>query len=215
MTIRGSFLSSASTAADLIDSTEVAAAWDEPSALDGYTVAGLSGHLARAVLVVEQYLGADAAEQRAPEPDGLIDASGYFAAVLGDHDPVASDLHRGVRDRGLETAAGGPQELARSVRASADRLRVGLDDATLRRPISVLGGLALPLEQYLGTRLVELVVHIDDLAVSVGAAPDLDEDACRSVAGILAQTAARRGGGLMAVRALARRERHPEPLRAL
>lgn len=70
--------------------------------------------------------------------------------------------------------------------------------------------------EYLTTRLVELVVHADDLAVSVGVDdPAPSEDACRAVAGVLAQTAALRDGGLDAVRALAPRERHPQPLRAL
>lgn len=210
------FLSCAHAAADLIASPEVAGSWEEPSALEGYTVAGLAGHLARAVLVVERYL--DAADDGSGAPSDaadLIDASGYFAAVLGDHDPLDSELHRGVRDRGTETAADGPAALAATVRATTERLRGWLDDATLQRPIAVFGGSWMRLERYLGTRLVELVVHIDDLAVSVDATPDIDEDACRVVAGILAETAARRQGGVTAVRALARRERHPDALRAL
>lgn len=212
------FLTCADAAADLIASPAVASSWDQPSALEGYTVAGLAGHLARAVLVVERYLDADAADDGpvAPSDDAdLLDASGYFAAVLGDHDPLDSELHRGVRDRGTETAADGPTALAATVRAATDRLRDDLDDATLQRPIAVFGGSWMRLDRYLGTRLVELVVHIDDLAVSVDATPDIDEDACRVVAGVLAETAARRQGGVTAVRALARRERHPDALRAL
>lgn len=214
MTIAELFLSSADAAADLIASQAVAKVWNEPSSLEGYTVAGLAGHLARAVLVVETYLGSSADAPADVDPGTLLDASGYFAAVLAEHDPLDSDMHRGVRDRGRATAADGPGALAATVRAAADHLRASLDDATLRRPISVYDGVALPLEEYLATRLVELVVHIDDLAVSVDATPDIDDDTCRVVAGILAQTAARRGGGLAAVRALSRRERHPEALRA-
>lgn len=211
------FLAAAATAADLIDSAEVADRWDRPSALEGYTVAGLAGHLARAVLVVEPYLDAtdaDPAAAGSAPTSAQVDASGYFAAVLGDHDPLESDLHRGVRERGASMAADGPATLAATVRTSAEHLATRLDAATLRRPLQVLDGMNVPLEQYLATRLVELVVHIDDLAVSVEVAPDLSEDACLAVAGILGQTAARRVGGLEAVRALARRERHPDALRA-
>lgn len=210
------FLACADTAADLIASPAVSSSWDEPSALEGYTVAGLAGHLARAVLVVERYLDAAGDGSEAPSgPDDLLDASGYFAAVLGDHDPLDSELHRGVRDRGSETAADGPAALAGTVRAATERLRADLDEDALRRPIAVFGGSWMSLEGYLGTRLVELVVHLDDLAVSVDATPQIAEDACRVVAGILAETAARRQGGVTAVRALARRERHPDALRAL
>ncbi|WP_157042095.1 maleylpyruvate isomerase N-terminal domain-containing protein [Nitriliruptor alkaliphilus] len=208
------FLARARAAADLIGSDVVAERWDRPSALEGYTVAGLAGHLARAVLVVETYLDAAASTSASDPSAARVDASGYFTVVLADHDPVASDLHRGVRERGVSTAAEGPGALAAAVRACADRLATRLDADTLHQPLQVVNGVSVPLEQYLATRLVELVVHIDDLAVSVEVPADQSEDACRVVAGILAETAARRTGGIEAVRALARRERHPDALRA-
>jgi hypothetical protein len=214
VTITELFLTSATTGADLIDRAEVADRWDQPSALEGYTVAGLAGHLGRAVLVVESYLDAPGSASP-PAPQGEhLDASGYFAIVLGDHDPLDSEMHRGVRARGASMAADGPAALAATVRACAHRLAERLDADALRRPLQVMDGVTLPLEQYLATRLVELVVHIDDLAVSVEVDPDLSEDACLVVAGILGRTAARRTGGIEAVRALARRERHPDALRA-
>jgi hypothetical protein len=147
----------------------------------------------------------------------LTDASGYLAAVLGEEDPVSSDLHRGVRLRGAETAADGPSALAAAVRDTVARLGGRLDEATLGRPLRVLDGVTLTVADYLRTRLVELVVHLDDLAVSVerSFADTLPDEAFAEVANVLARVAVHRHGGLATVRSLARRERHPEAVRAL
>lgn len=199
--------------AELIASDAVAEAWSAPSALEGYTVAGLAGHLGRAVLTVEAYL-----DRPAPPADAhLTDAAGYLTAVLGSHDPVDSELHQAVRERGVEAGTHGAAILAADVRETTERLRQRLGDADLSRPIQVAGGIVLPLEHYLETRLVELVVHLDDLSVSVGraGADALPDAAYATVAGVLGRVAAARAGGLATVRSLARRERHPEAVRAL
>jgi hypothetical protein len=57
---------------------------------------------------------------------------------------------------------------------------------------------------------VELVVHIDDLAVSVGRpTPDLPATATACTIGCLLEIARTRHGDLAVVRALSRRERDP------
>lgn len=75
----------------------------------------------------------------------------------------------------------------------------------------------LGVERSLDTRLVELVVHRDDVAASLGeAAGDLvssSDAAYERVAGVLARLAARRFGGREVVRGLARRQRHPDAVR--
>lgn len=207
------FRAVAETAQDLIGSEEVAVAWDEPSALVGYTVGGLAGHLARAILTVETYLDAP------PPPVDATpsDAAGYFATVLGGHDPVDSDLHRSVRAKSREAAARGPEALAADVRRTRHRLEPRLGDEPQQRLLAVRDGVAMPLEEYLRTRLVELVVHIDDLAVSVGRndGHSLPPGAFEEVATVLARLATRRVGGLTTVRGLARRERQPGGVTAL
>lgn len=211
MTIRELFLSCSAAVAELVGGDPVRGAWSEPSALEGYTVAGLAGHLVRGVTTVETYLTRSAGDATAQ-----TDASGYFAAVLGAADPVDSDLHRTVRSRGEDAATAGPAELARTVETAIERLRPTLAAADRDRPLEVLGGLTLTTAEYLRTRLVEVVVHLDDLAVSVGVSVEgVSEDAYREVAAVLAETAARRLGGLVTVRGLARRERHPAAIRAL
>lgn len=194
-------------------SEAVAKHWQDPSALEGYTVAGLAGHLARGVLTVEKYLKAPAP----PEHSDATDAAGYMVAVLGNHEPVDSDFHRAVRARSVDTAADGAASLAHKVAEARQRLAGRLNRATMDQRIEVLQGVVVTVEEYLRTRLVELVVHLDDLAVSVGAevGQDLPQEAYEEAAAVLVQVAVRRQGGLEVVRGLARRERHPDAVRAL
>ncbi|MCU1633886.1 MAG: hypothetical protein JWM61_2538 [Micrococcaceae bacterium] len=210
--ILGAFLAAAEHVEVVLGSKAVAEHWEDQSALEGYTVAGLAGHLARGVLTVEKYLDA-------PEPSTTTeatDAAGYITAVLGDHDPVDSGFHRSVRARSLDTSRVGASALAREVGRSRLGLHQRLDESTMGRRVEVLQGVVITVEEYLRTRLVELVVHLDDLAVSVGqeSSKDLPQDAYDEVAIVLAEVAVRRHGALPVIRGLARRERHPEAIRA-
>ena len=206
------FLMTAELAERLIGSDEVADRWNDDSALDGYTVGGLAGHLARAVLTVERYL----AETGDVEGDPT-DAAGYIVRTLGSHDPVASDFHSGVRARGEETASKGPTRLVRLLQDSRASLATQLADVDPSRRLTVLDGTVLSVEDYLETRLLELVIHLDDLAVSLGhdGADGIPPDAYATVAAVLARVAVQRVGGLETIRSLSRRERHPEAVRAL
>lgn len=205
-----SFLATAELAEQVVASAEVAATWDEASALTGYTVGGLAGHLARAVLTVPRYLES-AGSSQAP----MVDAAGYFATVLGDHDPVASELHAGVRSRSVAEAEEGPVALVGRMREARQQLAATLDDALLARQVQVLQGLEMTVAGYLETRLVELVIHLDDLTVSVGREPPtVPPDALACVAGVLGRTAALRAGGWATIRSLSRAERHLDAVRA-
>lgn len=207
------FLAVAANAEDLIASDRVGELWDRPSALESYRVGALAGHLARAVLTVARYL-----DQPAPTGDHEpIDAAGYFVRVLASHDPVDSDFHRRVRERGEQEAAEGPAALAQRLRRTREELAERLPAIGADRTVTVLDDTVLTVEQYLETRLVELVVHLDDLAVSVGleGPDDVPHGAYEVVAAVLVRIAARRVGPLAAVRSLARRERHADAVRAL
>ncbi|MFJ5699185.1 maleylpyruvate isomerase N-terminal domain-containing protein [Arthrobacter sp. NPDC093139] len=210
--VLSTFLAAAERVEVALCTEAVARHWEDSSALEGYTVAGLTGHLARGVLTVEKYLNAPAADNTK-----VTDAAGYMVAVLGVHDPVDSDFHRAVRARSREAASVGPESLARQVGEARQRLSTRLNEAVMDQRIEVLNGVVVTVEEYLRTRLVELVVHLDDLAVSVGdkSGPDLPQKAYEEVATVLAQLAVRRHGGLAVVRGLARRERHPDAIRAL
>ncbi len=208
------YLDTAYTAERAIASPAVVTRWTAPSALTGYSIAGLCGHLARAVLGVERYLDA-----RVPADADAMDAAGYFAHVLAGHDPVDSAFHEQVRRRGEQEADAGPEALADRLESARSALTERFAVFPSDQLIAVLDGVVLSVGEYLDTRLVELVVHLDDVASSLGeAAGDLaspSDAAYERVAGVLARLAARRFGGREVVRGLARRERHPEAIRAL
>lgn len=58
----------------------------------------------QAAATAGELIGAEATADRWEQPSVL---AGYFAAALGDHDPVESDRHRQIRDRARRTATGG------------------------------------------------------------------------------------------------------------
>jgi hypothetical protein len=72
----------------------------------------------------------------------------------------------------------------------------------------VAGDLVLAIDDYLATRVVELVVHADDLAVSLGVDPPPPPPAAARLAEhVLLDIARHRHGDTALLRALARRER--------
>jgi hypothetical protein len=159
------FLDGAHVVARAIADPAVAQAWDRPSVLEGQMVGGLAGHLARGgVWAVADYLDGGS-------PAGPVDfesAGEYFAAFA---DTASADAHQGIRDRGAAIAAVGPAELVRQLderlHALDTRLRA-LDAADL---VAVVAGSVMRVADYLATRVVEQVVHLDDLARSIGREP--------------------------------------------
>ena len=204
------FLTAAERAEVVIYRPEIAERWNEASALDGHTIGSLTAHLARSVFTVQRYMAAPVASGKPTT------AAGYLVAVLGDADPVDSDVHRGVRERARDEATAGHAELcARFARARHD-LADTLPACDPTQPITVLDGVVLPLEEYIRSRIVELVIHLDDLCLSVGSEPPDDLYAAFDIAAaVLVQVAVRRNGPWATLRSLARRERHPSAIRAL
>jgi uncharacterized protein (TIGR03083 family) len=190
--IRPLFLETLAAVRPVLVSPAVAACWDEPSALSAFSVRGLAGHLVRAALVVDQYL--DRPDPSAVQP---ISPAAYFAHLDSD---ISSALNVGVRQRGEELVA----ELDRLIMRLSDRLTREPED----RLIKVAGDAVMRLDDYLGTRLVEMTAHADDLAVSVGlddpALPPEDADVAL---GVLLNVARHRHGDIAILRALPRRER--------
>jgi hypothetical protein len=144
-----------------ISSPAVAAAWDAPSILAAQTVGGLAGHLARgAVWVVGDYLDE-------PEPDAAMlgSADDYFAAFKA----TASDSgDRAIRERGAAVAAAGPEAVVARAASALAALEIRLPAEPPDRRTVVAGGATMRLDDYLVTRVVEQVVHLDDLARSIG-----------------------------------------------
>jgi hypothetical protein len=198
---REAFLATGRVAADLLARPEVEAAWDGPSALPEFTVRGLAGHLLRATGSVEAYLDR-------PEPDDdPIGAAGYYVQAVDEPD-VNSELHRAIRQRGEDEAAGGFAAVRDRSRELLDRLALRLAGEPPNRKVRAYKDIVLVIDDYLVTRMIELTVHVDDLAVSVGLPPPhLPAEAMRLSIGALVEAARLKHGDLAVLRALTRRER--------
>jgi hypothetical protein len=182
--------------------------FDGPSALAEFSVRGLAGHLSRALTSVEGYL--DRPEPAAGPESGVavISAADYYAGVVGADSDIDSEAQRAIRQRGLEAASGPPESFVAGWGDTVARLTRRLEQEPGDRLVQVFGGMVLELDEYLVTRLVELVVHADDLAVSLGVAlPPLPVAATRRAIVTLVDVARIRHGDAAVLRALTRRER--------
>jgi hypothetical protein len=211
--IRALFCDAADAAAALLADPALKERFEGPSALDEFSVRGLSGHLLRAMTSVDGYLDR-------PAPDGdrdVVSAAEYYATVLAGRRDINSDFHRSIRQRGLEAAPETAEDMPGAWAETAARLRNRLTAEPAGRLVQVFGDLVLTLDDYLVTRLIEIVVHVDDLAASLGVdPPPLPDAANRLVITTLVEVARIRHGDRAVVRALTRRERDAvEALRVL
>lgn len=209
--IRECFLETASVVRDAIGSAEVDRDWDGPSVLEFQTVGGLAGHLARGgVWVVGDYLDGDTPVG----PVTVESAAAYYAHLM---ERVTEADHAEIRQRGADLSRMGQLGLVATLderlAALHDRLRAEPAD----RLVAVAGGsVVMGLDDYLVTRLVEQVVHLDDLARSVG----LDgfgrlTEATELVLAVGLDIGRRRFGAAAMLRALYRSTGGPGPLPVL
>ncbi len=136
--------------------------------------------------------------------------SGWVASGAGSVDNV------GILRRSEQAAAAtDPVELADDVDAALRQLRAVLAVQPVDRIVD-LGEWGLLVDDFLLTRVLELVVHTDDLAVSLGVpTPPMPADATEATVVLLSRLAVWRHGPLSVVRALARQERAPVSIAAL
>ena len=182
----------------------IARKWDEPSALDKFSIRGLAGHLVRATTSVTAYL------DRGPATGDPLTPAEYYARAVAEPD-IDSDLHRAIRHRGEKEAEHGHAALLQRLDDNIARLREDLEREPESRLMRVHLDMVLRLDDYLVTRIIELVVHIDDLAVSVDIpTPDLSEVAYDVAIDALVAVGRVKHGDLAVLRALSRRERDDE-----
>lgn len=209
------FLDAVELAADVVGDTRVAGFWDLPSVLEGYTVGGLAGHLVLATERLQQVLEAD------PPPSSPVAPIADYYGLARIDTPADLDrpLHRAVRDAGSRIAELGPEGLAVRFTALVTHFRSVLPGSNPGRLVPVVLGDGRPsrLDDYVATRVVELLVHSDDLAVSAGL-PEISVPPGSADVAIeaLVLVARARHGDVAVLRALARRERsNAEILRVL
>ncbi|HEX5496906.1 MAG TPA: sterol carrier family protein [Mycobacteriales bacterium] len=158
--------------------------WTVPSGLDGWRVADLVGHLVTVQRTVAQTLRA-----APPEPPTVPLAVGGYLAGLG---PAAGAIRE--RDRAGDR---GPAELLEEFRAASTQAaaaltgtpdgfdRAGGSDPSTRVVAAPRGPLRAG--DFLATRVLELVVHADDLGRSVPevSPPELEPAALRTAVRLL------------------------------
>jgi hypothetical protein len=207
--IRDAFLSAGGTAATLLREPALSARWSDPSALADFSTAGLARHLANQITRSVPLLAA------APG-DSAIPVLEHFTRNAWVTSGVAGADNVWIRGRSEEAAtAATPDTLVEEVDAALAELhRVVPAEASGR--VVDLGEWGLTVEDFLLTRVMELVVHTDDLAVSLDVpTPVLPAAATEATIQLLARIAAWRHGPLPVVRALARQERAPQTITAL
>jgi len=153
----------------------------EPSVLDGWTVADLVAHLARAV-------GLLARIEPAPERTVPVTLGEY----LGQYPNRAAEVAEMTREYAAEIA---PDPLA-AIDAMADDSFRRLDELRSADVVVPARRAPIRLSDVVVSRLLELVVHADDLERSVdlpGASP-IEDDALDLVANELLRIVATRGG---------------------
>jgi Mycothiol maleylpyruvate isomerase N-terminal domain len=199
--VRPAFLDASAVSRSVLAREEVRRCWDRPSALAEMSVRGLAGHLVRATGAVLRYLDR-------PEPaEAPIGPAEYYVRALETSD-LTSQTHVDVRQRGEEEAAMGYDALLARLEKAHQRLEERLEIEPEQRLVRVFKDLVLTLDDYLVTRIVEIVVHTDDLTASVGV------ETARFHAGTvhvaidnLVDVASFRHGDMAVLRALSRRER--------
>jgi hypothetical protein len=208
---RTAYLEAAAAATGMLRDPAVAARWDEPSALKEFSVRGLAGHLARQVVLVPVLLALD-------PPDGPpLPLAEHHARSHWIGADLNSEVNVTVRAGGEREAEGGAEALATATEAALDRLREALPALPADRLIHVpWGPWTLTLDDFLVTRMLEIAVHCDDLAVSVGMEPPaLPPAVLDPVLSVLCAMAVRRHGATAVLRALSRAERAPATIAAI
>lgn len=151
----------------ILGRSEVADAWPERSAVADYTVGGIAAHAVHGVLWLEQLL-------KDPEPAGLrrVTIVEFFGTNRVDGPDDHDSLSASLRAAAEAFALAGASAVNAACTVSRDVL-VGLlktASADQAVPVIRLAGGQVSLEDYLRTRVLEVVVHGDDVASSVSGA---------------------------------------------
>ncbi|MGZ4437650.1 MAG: maleylpyruvate isomerase N-terminal domain-containing protein [Nocardioidaceae bacterium] len=207
-----SLVEAARSALELLARPEVAERWGGPSALPDMSVGALAVHLGSQVRTTRSAL-ADPALASDEVPVPLLSHYSSSAWVeAGVDDEVNVAIRRGAEEQAVD----GVDALRDHVRTQLDDV-VGLLD---RDDLPVVVRMpwwdwSLTLDDFLVTRTMELVVHADDLAVSLGVeTPPLPATVLEPVLSLLVGAAVQRHGHPAVLRALARQERAPGSIAA-
>lgn len=196
------YLTAAEAAVALVADPAVETAWEAPSALSGLGVGDLAAHLASQVTGALESLDN-------PVSGPTVDLIGHYDRSRWLGQPLDSEINVAIREGSHAFASAGQGAVLDRVRGALETLRVRLPALT---PDAVVQpswlDWSLRLGDFLTVRQLEIVVHSDDLAVSVGLpTPELPDGVTTPVLALLTRLSARRHGVTAVVRALSRAER--------
>jgi hypothetical protein len=210
LSLTADVLATARTVTGLALSPEVRERWTDESACAGMTVGGLAHHTVRQVEMLVRLFPAAQTEQT---PISLLEH--YRRAAWANTD-LDDEVNTSIRDTDNERAASGPAELSGHATEQLVGLAAAL--ASVEDDEAVLldwQGWSLTVEDFAVTRLMEMLVHGDDLAASVGLeTPEFPEEAARRVLSLLTEVAVDRHGQTALVRTLSRPQRAPASVSA-
>ena len=169
--------------------------WSQPG-LGRWTVRDLAGHASRAVLTVSTYLALDE-----PGDVTIPSAEAWYSAYASQFTDAD-----GVFQRGVEAGAWLGDSPSTVVAAALADSRAALARALPNRIVSI-GGMGIPLDEYLRTRVFELVVHTIDLSRATGLPHTLPATAVADTAALAARAATMQGHGEEVLLALTGRGR--------
>jgi len=200
------FLEAAETFTGLLELAEVAARWDEPSTMEGYSVGGVVGHVNAAIEPLESAL-----DKPAPSDLKVIRLGRYYGGLkIETPDDAQKPIHSVVRDLSDKAAREGLEANAARFRSLVGSMgkRLAGEEGDRQLDLRPIVPIAIRLDDFLRTRVMELVVHTDDLAASTGVVPPQPSSAAATVAiETLMATARATHGDLAVIQALARSER--------
>jgi hypothetical protein len=207
---RQAVVDAAGLVVDLVSRPEVAAAWTEESSCAGMTVGGLTRHLVDQSVNVVRLLGAEPSAGSG-ETIGLLD---HYARAAWVREDVDGETNRSIRDASDAKATEGPAAAVALQVEALEQLPQALA-STKGATLIPWQGWSLPTDDFLVTRLMEIVVHSDDLAASVGLpAPTFGGKVLEPVLGLLTALAVVRHGQDAVVRTLTRPQRAPGSIAA-
>ena len=204
------FLAAVDLSWELASAPEVRDAWAAESACAGMTVGGLTHHL------LNQATNTARGLEAAPGDAAPIRLLEHYSRAAWVRSAPDDEVNVAIREGDNERALLGPGMVLAKARESIDALP-GLLGAPRDPDVIFIPwqGWALTTSDFLTTRMMEMVVHGDDLAASVGLeTPTYPEDVIEPVLGLLTGVAVQRLGQTAVFRGLSRPQRAPRSISA-
>lgn len=210
LTLTDAVLGSARVVRDLALAQPVRDRWSDESACAGMSIGGLAHHLAGQATALVRLLPEE------PDDSDLIPVREHYRRAAWANSGPDDEANVSIREGADQQAADGYDALAERLDGDLAALPAALGQVTDETPVLVpWQGWSLTAHDLAVTRLMEMMVHADDLAASIDRpTPDFPDEAVRVVLALLTQVALDRHGQAALVRTLSRPQRAPSSVSA-